>query len=117
MDIELEEVDGVTVATLFGELDGRTAPAVQEKLLSLPQPQHKLLLDLSGVSYISSAGLRALLMLYRQMANGEGEVALAGLSESIRDMMTVTGFLEFFNDYPTLEEGLAAMNGSQAPHG
>lgn len=111
MNIELEDVDGVTVATLFGELDGRTAPDVQAALLLLPEPHRKLLLDLSGVSYISSAGLRALLMLYRQIANGEGQVALAGLSESIRDMMAVTGFLEFFDDYPTRDEGIAALNG------
>lgn len=110
MEIELEEVNGVTVATLFGELDGRTAPEVQDTLLALPKPHARVLLDMSGVSYISSAGLRALLMLYRQIANGEGRVALAGLSESIRDMMAVTGFLEFFDDYATVDQGLAALN-------
>ncbi len=109
MNIELEEIDGVTVATLFGELDGRTAPIVQEKLLALPQPNGKALLDMSGVSYISSAGLRALLMLYRQMAANDGRVALAGLQENIKDVMIVTGFLEFFDDYDTLEQGLAAL--------
>jgi anti-sigma B factor antagonist len=109
MNIELEEMDGVTVATLFGELDGRTAPLVQEKLLALPEPNGKALLDMSGVSYISSAGLRALLMLYRQMAANDGRVALVGLVENIKDVMVVTGFLEFFEDYETLAEGLAAL--------
>jgi anti-sigma B factor antagonist len=109
MNIELEEIDGVTVATLFGELDSRTAPIVQEKLLTLPEPNGKALLDMSGVSYISSAGLRALLMLYRQMAARDGRVALVGLTENIRDVMSVTGFLDFFNDYETLEAGLSAL--------
>ncbi len=109
MNIELEEMDGVTVATLFGELDGRTAPLVQEKLLALPEPNGKALLDMSGVTYISSAGLRALLMLYRQMAANDGRVALVGLAENIKDVMVVTGFLEFFDDYGTLQEGLAAL--------
>jgi anti-sigma B factor antagonist len=109
MNIELEEMDGVTVATLFGELDGRTAPLVQEKLLALPEPNGKALLDMSGVSYISSAGLRALLMLYRRMAANDGRVALVGLAENIKDVMVVTGFLEFFEDYDTLAEGLAAL--------
>lgn len=109
MNIELEEIDGVMVATLFGELDGRTAPIVQDKLLSLPAPNGKALLDMGSVSYISSAGLRALLMLYRQMTANEGRVVLAGLQENIKDVMTVTGFLEFFEDYDTLEEGLAAL--------
>ena len=111
MNIELEEMDGVMVATLFGELDGRTAPQVQEKLLALPEPNGKALLDMSGVTYISSAGLRALLMLYRQMAANDGRVALVGLAENIKDVMVVTGFLEFFDDYNTLQEGLAALAG------
>ena len=109
MNIELEEMDGVTVATLFGELDGRTAPLVQDKHVALPEPNGKALLDMSGVSYISSAGLRALLMLYRQMAANDGRVALVGLVENIKDVMVVTGFLEFFEDYETLAEGLAAL--------
>ena len=109
MDIEFETVDGITVATLFGELDSRTAPLVQDKLLDLPSPQARVLLEMSGVNYISSAGLRALLMLYRRMASSDGRVALVGLTESIRDVMTVTGFLDFFAAYDTLAEGLAAL--------
>ncbi|MBP6016611.1 MAG: STAS domain-containing protein [Candidatus Promineofilum sp.] len=109
MNVELEQMDGVTVATLFGELDSRTAPLVQEKLLTLPEPDGKALLDMSGVGYISSAGLRALLMLYRQMTAHDGRVALVGLTENIKDVMMVTGFLEFFDDYDTLQEGLAAL--------
>ena len=109
MNIEFETVDGITVVTLFGELDSRTAPMVQEELAAMPRPEGRVLLDMSGVNYISSAGLRALLMLYRQMAANDGRVALAGLSENIRDVMTVTGFLEFFDDYATLEDGVAAL--------
>ena len=99
MEIEFETVDGITVVTLFGELDSRTAPVVQERLLDLPGPEARVLLEMSGVNYISSAGLRALLMLYRRMANSEGHVALVGLTESIRDVMTVTGFLDFLDVY------------------
>ncbi len=113
MDIEFETVDGITVATLFGELDSRTAPLVQDKLLDLPSPQARVLLEMSGVNYISSAGLRALLMLYRRMANSDGRVALVGLTESIRDVMTVTGFLDFFAAYDTLPEGVAALSSDQ----
>jgi len=109
MNIELEEMDGITVATLFGDLDGRTAPLIEDKLLTLPQTHGRALIDMSGVSYISSAGLRSLLMLYRQMTANHGRVALVGLTENIRDVMSVTGFLEFFDEYGTVREGLAAL--------
>lgn len=114
MEIELRDEGDVTVATLFGELDGRSAPHVQEKLLHLPGTQPKLLLDMSGVSYISSAGLRALLMLYRQISNGEGQVVLVGLQEGIKDMMAVTGFLDFFAAFDTRAEALAVLNGARS---
>jgi len=113
MEIEFETVDGITVVTLFGELDSRTAPIVQERLLDLPSPEARVLLDMSGVNYISSAGLRALLMLYRRMATSDGRVALVGLTESIRDVMTITGFLDFFAAYDTLPEGVAALSSDQ----
>lgn len=112
MEIELREEGDVTVATLFGELDGRSAPAVQEKLSSLPQPDARLLLDMSGVNYISSAGLRALLMLYRQINGNNGRVVLVGLPESIEDMMAVTGFLDFFAAYDNYGEALSALHAS-----
>ncbi|HEY1408289.1 MAG TPA: anti-sigma factor antagonist [Promineifilum sp.] len=114
MNVELDEMDGVTVATLFGELDSRTAPIIQDKLLTLTEQNGKALLDMSGVSYISSAGLRALLILYRRMTANDGRVALVGLTESIRDVMSVTGFLEFFDDYPSLDEGLDALRADSA---
>ena len=113
MEIEFETVDGIVVVTLFGELDSRTAPIVQDKLMDLPSPEARVLLEMSGVNYISSAGLRALLMLYRRMANSDGRVALVGLTESIRDVMTVTGFLDFFAAYDTLPEGVAALSRDQ----
>ena len=45
------------------------------------------------------------------MAAMVGGGVLVGLAEFIRDVMVVTGFLEFFDDYATLQEGLAAMTG------
>ena len=64
---------------------------------------------MSGVSYISSIGLRALLLLHRETANQHGRIVLTGLSEMIHDTMFITGFLEFFEAYETYEQGLAAL--------
>lgn len=109
MEVKISELEGVTVAALHGELDGRASTEVQEKLLAIARAGLRLLLDLQGVSYISSAGLRTLLMLYRRITNNDGRVVVAGLSEALRDMMAITGFLEFFIAYDTVDEGLAAL--------
>ncbi len=60
------------------------------------------------VVYLSSAGLRMLLLAYRQAAARESDLLLAGLSEEIRDTMEMTGFLDFFTTIDTVEAGLQA---------
>ena len=107
MDIQITAKNDIMIVNLTGEINGRNAPDVQEQLLPLAQPGCKLLLNMSGVSYMSSAGLRTLLMLYRQIDNQSGCIALANLQEMIQDMMSITGFLDFFTSFETEEQGIA----------
>jgi anti-sigma B factor antagonist len=103
-------VDGANViATISGEIDGKTAPQVQTELLAALQAGNRLLVDMKGVSYLSSAGLRMLLLLYRQVAAKKGKVVLVGVSEEIRDTMSMTGFINFFTLADTQDAGLAAL--------
>ena len=109
MKINTKTLEGVTVVELAGDVDSNTAPTVQEKVLSLAQSESKILLDLSDVAYMSSAGLRMLLLLYRRVSAQEGQLVLVGLSEEIQDTMFATGFLDFFTTCNTLESGLEAL--------
>jgi anti-sigma B factor antagonist len=104
------KVDGVNViATVEGDIDGKTAPQVQAELLGALQAGSRLLVDMGGVGYLSSAGLRMLLLLYRQVASKKGRVVLVGVSEEIRDTMSMTGFINFFTLADSREAGLAAL--------
>jgi anti-sigma B factor antagonist len=107
MNINVRTVQGVTVVELAGELTGKTAPETQRQILDQVQPGCKMLLDMSRVSYMSSAGLRLLLIVYRAVAGRGGRALLVGLSEDIESTMTLTGFLDFFSHKGSLEEGLA----------
>lgn len=64
---------------------------------------------MAGVSFMSSAGLRMLLVLYRGISGGGGQVVLVGLSEDLQNTMALTGFLNLFHHHPTLEAGLAEL--------
>lgn len=110
MDINVKTVDQVTVVELAGDIDGKTAPVVMDQILAVVQPGAKILLDMSQVIYMSSAGLRVLLSTYRQAASRKATLGLVGLSEEIQDTMSATGFLSFFTTYHTLEEGLASLS-------
>ena len=109
MTVNIREAQGVHVVELSGELDANTSPVAQQQILPLATEGSRLLLDLSGVSFMSSAGLRLLLSTYRQVGTQKGAVALAGLSEELKDTMSMTGFLSFFTVYDTTEEGLRAL--------
>ena len=106
MKINITEVDNISIVALPGELDGQAAPGLENQILPLVQPQCKILLDMSGVSYISSIGLRALLLLHRETTANQGHIVLSGLPEMIHDTMLITGFLDFCEEYDTVEEGL-----------
>jgi anti-sigma B factor antagonist len=93
---------------LAGDLDGNTAPNVQAQIIPLVVPGVKLILDMSKVPYMSSSGLRMLLVTYRMITSKSGKVILVGLSEEIQDTMAMTGFLDFFTYLQTLDDGLKA---------
>ncbi|MEB3227738.1 MAG: STAS domain-containing protein [Synechocystis sp.] len=106
MEISTQITNDIQVATLSGDIDANTAPIVTEKILPLVEAHSKILLDMSQVAYMSSAGLRMLLSLYRQATAQERQLVLVGLSEDVQDTMSVTGFLDFFKVAGSLEEGM-----------
>ena len=109
MKIQTTKIDDISIVTLAGELDGQSAPNMESQILPLVHPQCKILLNMSGVSYISSIGLRALLLLHRETSGNQGRIVLSDLPEMIYDTMFITGFLDFFEAYDTVEEGLTAL--------
>ena len=109
MDVRNQTVGDVVVITLEGELDGKSAPVTQQQILPLISEEGKILLDMSGVGYMSSAGLRMLLLFYRQALSKDSKIALVGLSEEIQDTMSATGFLDFFVVSDTVDSGVEVL--------
>jgi anti-sigma B factor antagonist len=109
MDVEVKPYGDATVVAVSGDVDGSTAPQLQEQVLAVAQPGCRLLLDMTEVSYMSSAGLRVMLLLHRQISGNTGKVVIVGLSDDIKTTMSATGFLKFFTTADTLDAGKAAL--------
>ncbi len=107
MELYVEDVGTVTVVSIVGEMDGSTAPEAQDKVLQILGPGVRILLDLTALEYMSSAGARTLLLIHRQITQNEGDLILAGLSIEIADMLAATGFLDYFDVANTVDDGLA----------
>lgn len=109
MEIKVELINDITVIELDGDLDSNTAYIVQEQILAEARPHSKILLDMSSVRYMSSAGLRLLLLLYRRISEQVGQIGIIGLSEEVRDVMSITGFLDFFAVFENRNAGMNAL--------
>lgn len=105
----VKTVEQATVVELAGRIDSQTAPEVQRQIFPLIQTGSKIILDMTRVTYMSSAGLRMLAATYQHISDHDGRIVLVGLSERIQDTMSITGFLRYFTICETLPIGLAAL--------
>ncbi len=109
MEINIQQQEQAVVIEIVGQLNSTTTPQVQEHVLSVARSGQCILLDMSGVTYLSSAGLRLLLLVYRRVREHEGLMVLTGLREEVQDVMNITGFLDLFSTFENRQAGLQAL--------
>jgi len=85
--------DGKAAFSLEGRLDTVTAPDLEKAIRESLDGVRELTLDLAGLEYISSAGLRVLLSAQKAMSR-QGEMRVSRVSGSIMEIFEVTGFSE-----------------------
>jgi len=109
MDINTSVVGNIVVISLDGNFDGQTAEHVQEQLMSYITPNSSIVIDMSKCPYVSSAGLRVLLMAAKQLSKINGTGVFVGLSEEIRDVMEMTGFSNIFESFNSINDAIKAI--------
>lgn len=111
MELQIKDHQGTTIAEISGEIDGRTAPELLEALPPLLQTGAVLLLDMTRVTYMSSAGLRVLLLLHREASAQGARLLLVGVHRELKSVMASTGFLRFFQLAQTLDDAAQLLSG------
>lgn len=105
MTVESTKIGPVFVLSPVGRLDAETAPGLQEQIVGhIGGGETTMLLDLAGLSYVSSAGLRAILIAAKKLQELDGRFALCGLSNGVAEVFRVSGFdaiLTIHADQPT----------------
>ena len=97
MKIESEKKDGSLSLKLHGRLETVTAPQLQQVVEQELKDINELLLDMEKLEYVSSAGLRVLLMASRKMKAKKGSMKLYHVNEDIMEVFEITGFNEFLD--------------------
>lgn len=109
MDLTTVKIGAATVLGAVGRIDSGTAKAFEEKLLGLiKEAPPALIVDFADVDYISSAGLRVLLVAAKQSKAAHCKFALCSLKAQVRDVFDISGFGTIIALHPDRDSALAA---------
>jgi len=110
MDISEDKTDTVMTVGLKGRLDALSAKAVEERLLKLiTAGETKMVIDLGEVGYISSIGLRVLLIAAKRLKAAKGQIAICAMQPPIKKVFDIAGFTALFKIFPTRAEAVQAL--------
>jgi anti-anti-sigma factor len=108
IDIQQEDADGTRILALTGRLDTETSADVELTLQDLlAAGESNFLIDMTGIGYVSSAGLRVLLATAKQLEGGKGSLRLCSLNASVKQVFDVAGFSKLFSIFPNRDAALA----------
>lgn len=93
MDINHVVIDRTIVIALVGRLDSQSAPSFEKQLYPLLSGHSGVVLDLAGLDYISSAGLRMVLLIANAARQIDAKLALCHLKPHVREVFEVSGIL------------------------
>src|SRR5215510_1044649 len=101
MEISTQEFKHCEMIKVKGRVDSATAPQLAQALEKAAESgKYKLVVDMSELEYMSSAGFRALLAAQRNSKKyNRGEVVLASVPERIREALELAGFTELFKTF------------------
>lgn len=107
MEITVDEVGDIRVVRIAGNLDTQTSPVTEEQLTQLIQDgATKILLDFEKLNYISSSGLRVLLVAHKRLEGNSGQVRICNPNTMVREVFDTSGFSEIFSVYGSQAEAL-----------
>ena len=104
MDITTERQDGILSALVSGRIDGSNVVQFEETVrTAIEDGDRAVMMDLENLSYISSAGLRVVLLIAKNVWARDAKFALCAVSDQIRQVVEVSGFDKMYRlaDSPT----------------
>ena len=110
MELKTHMEDNALVVIVTGKMDAVTAPLYQERLKEeLAGGALRLVVDCSGLEYVSSAGLRAILTISKELRLKGGVQAYCALREQVREVFDISGFGSIIPIHDTRDAALAAL--------
>ncbi len=109
MEIKVINNEDIKIVEIIGQLNGINSEKAEKEISALLIKNSRLVFEMSQCDYISSAGLRVLLITAKKLKLNDGHAVTCGLIEEVKDVMEMTGFDNMFNNYENLEEAVEAI--------
>ncbi len=111
MDISVQKSDQISIVSIAGSIDALTADQVAGYIdEQISSGEKHLLLDLSEVEFMSSAGLRVILGALKQTRQQGGDLYLAGAQGGVDRVLKMSGFPKILKTYDSVENAIAQFN-------
>ncbi|WP_458399100.1 STAS domain-containing protein [Mailhella sp.] len=110
MQIDISSQDGIVIMKVSGRMDATTVgDFTDECQKQLKSGAGRYIVDLGGLEYISSAGLRGILTLGKSCKAAKATLSFCSMQAMVADMFKLSGFMSILAVYGTLDEALAGM--------
>jgi len=110
MEIKIEKKDDLTIISLVGRLDTISAEELKNEIVPLiKNGGKKIIFNFVNLDYISSAGLRILLVATKMMKEKEGLLILCNINDFINEIFEISGFNQILSITNTFEEALVSI--------
>ena len=109
MEISIHDFGQVSVVKVKGQVDSANAPDLETALKQLVEGnKNRIVLDLKEVDYLSSLGMRAIILTLKSVRRVNGDLRLASPSASVEQVFRIVGMTQMFNIYSSGEEAVAS---------
>jgi anti-anti-sigma factor len=110
MEVRLEEKGSFTVINPIGSLDFNNSTDFEKRVMSVIEAgKLNIVIDFAQLNFISSAGLRVLLMTAKKLKSSGGKLGLSSLNEQISEVLTISGFTAIFSIFSDSDEAIAKL--------
>ena len=107
--VKSEIKKGAAVVTVSGRVDSVTAGALDEQLAGIAKKNNRLVLDMHDVTYLSSAGVRAIVKTLQGAQKAGGMVLLANVSHGVEEVLDTVGMLHLLRTFRTVDDALRSL--------
>ena len=112
MDVATERQGDILAVLVSGRIDGSNAAAFEESVrTAIADSDRAAIMDLEKLSYISSSGLRVLLVIAKSLSGRDAKLLLCAMADPIGEVIETSGFDKIISVYPSKAEALASLDG------